>query len=148
MKMPELLSPLVDFLSGRLNGTEAARAQERRDTYPAPCHAEAPQPVKCCWNGGVSITAAAFYAGVRFRRGSLPGRSETECDFSECSVLCRDMRLLGFDRIEADPTIQACHLFFVWDEVGHRFAAVPPNECAFPPFYRCSTLLTRLGFLG
>ena len=111
IKLPPMDSPLVDQMEFRLNGTEAELAQARGDTYPAPCVAEAPQPVRCCWNGGVAISAAAFYAGLRFRRGAsaMEGREEIECDFSECSVLCRDLRMLGFDRIEADPTVQARH---------------------------------------
>ena len=108
--LPTLSPPLVDVARRRLNATEAALARARGDgARPAPCASgEAPQPVKCCWNGGVAISAEAVYAGIRFRRGwSAEEGDPAECDQSECTLLCRDMKRLGFDRIEADPTVQA-----------------------------------------
>ena len=45
-----------------------------------------------------AFATVPIYRGVRFRRG-MPELGARDCSQSECSLLCLDMRKLGYGRV-------------------------------------------------
>ena len=86
--------------NGELLDTSFPNFRQERDRLLA-LHG-APVPVQCCWNGAVAMATGAFFRGVRFRSAYV---DDGECDASECTLLCDDMRNLGYDDVVVDPTV-------------------------------------------
>ncbi|KAJ2759498.1 hypothetical protein H4S06_002200 [Coemansia sp. BCRC 34490] len=65
-----------------------------------------PFQVQCCWNGMTVIDARVFAGreGIRFRRSA-----ESECSASECSLLCNDMWVRGFERLIVVPRVKVSY---------------------------------------
>ncbi|KAJ2658491.1 hypothetical protein IWW48_003980 [Coemansia sp. RSA 1200] len=65
-----------------------------------------PFQVQCCWNGMAVIDARVFAGreGIRFRRSA-----ESECSASECSLLCNDMWVRGFERLVVVPRVKVSY---------------------------------------
>ncbi len=60
-----------------------------------------PYRAMCCWNGAAVLSAAPFVQDrIRFRRSE-----PEECSASECSLLCKDFLLHGYDRILVVPSV-------------------------------------------
>eukprot|EP00812_Abedinium_dasypus_P012240 NODE_576_length_1466_cov_327.807938.p1 GENE.NODE_576_length_1466_cov_327.807938~~NODE_576_length_1466_cov_327.807938.p1 ORF type:complete len:382 (+),score=80.37 NODE_576_length_1466_cov_327.807938:134-1279(+) len=75
--------------------------------YHTRCHLVKPYRVRCCWNGVAAIRSEVFAElGIRFRWGV---HNDLDCQNSECSALCRDMKRLDVFRIISDPNVQVTY---------------------------------------
>jgi hypothetical protein len=77
-----------------------------------------PFPVRSCWNGMISMSAAPFLNhGVQFRAHiNYSSSEELQCPIaSECYLICKDFRDKGYDKIYVHPRVVVAYEQFFYD---------------------------------